>query len=78
MGNNAWANAKKVLFDHFEKVLSHSHSNRMAAQNIAIVFGPTLIDSPSGSASYETIMTHNNIVQKIIENYPKLKPLFGS
>merc|ERR1712131_163795 len=68
----------KVLFDHFEKVLSHSHSNRMAAQNIAIVFGPTLIDSPSGSASYETIMTHNNIVQKIIENYPKLKPLFGS
>ena len=67
-----------VLFDHFEKVLSHSHSNRMAAQNIAIVFGPTLIDSPSGNASYETIMTHNNIVQKIIENYPKLKPLFGS
>ena len=50
----------------------------MAAQNIAIVFGPTLIDSPSGSASYEIIMTHNNIVQKIIENYPKLKPLFGS
>ena len=36
----------------------------MAAQNIAIVFGPTLIDSPSGSASYETIMTHNNIARK--------------
>ena len=34
-----------ALFDHFQNVLAHSNANRMAAQNIAIVFGPTLIQS---------------------------------
>ena len=66
------------MFDHFEKVVNRCNDNRMSAQNMAIVFGPTLFaDPPSGyPPSYETPMRHNNIVQKIIDNYSKLKPLF--
>merc|ERR1712131_44692 len=65
----------KALFDHFQNVLAHSNANRMAAQNIAIVFGPTLIQSPN-APSYQSIMTHNNVIHTLIDNYEQLKPLF--
>ena len=66
-----------ALFDHFQNVLAHSAANRMAAQNIAIVFGPTLIQAPGTVApSYQSIMTHNNIIRTLIENYEQLEPLF--
>ena len=69
--------AFSALFDHFQNVLAHSTANRMAAQNIAIVFGPTLIQAPGTVApSYQSIMTHNNIIHTLIDNYEQLKPFF--
>lgn len=36
----------KYLMSHFRKVVEHSEKNRMQVQNIAIVFGPTLLLKP--------------------------------
>lgn len=36
----------QYLMRHFCKVVEHSNSNRMQVQNIAIVFGPTLLLKP--------------------------------
>ncbi|XP_078064613.1 rho GTPase-activating protein 15-like [Mustelus asterias] len=33
----------KAMFKHMRKVIEHSHVNRMSAQSLAIVFGPTLL-----------------------------------
>lgn len=62
----------KILFNHFCKVAAESSRNRMAEHNLAVVFGPTLIGNPDGSISFENILTHNNIVQTLINIFPKL------
>jgi len=66
----------KALFDHFENVLAHAAANRMAAQNMAIVFGPTLM-APGQAPSYQSVTTHNRVIQTLLENYGELKPLFS-
>lgn len=65
-------NTIKALFDHFLNVMANSRENRMAAHNLAVVFGPTLIGAPDGNVSFENVLTHNNIVQTLLHIYPKL------
>ena len=68
--DDAYRETLKVLFDHFLKVIEFSSQNRMAAHNLAVVFGPTLIGCPDGNVSFENVLTHNNIVQTMLQVYP--------
>ncbi|XP_060678355.1 rho GTPase-activating protein 15-like, partial [Hemiscyllium ocellatum] len=33
----------RAMFRHMQRVVEHSHTNRMSPQSLAIVFGPTLL-----------------------------------
>lgn len=63
----------KDLLQHLRKVISHSQQNRMQAQNIAIVFGPTLmwpeIEAPNLAI---TMAYQNRIVEFLLLEYENI------
>jgi len=63
----------KYLLQHFKRVVEHSDRNRMQAQNLAIVFGPTLLNSPPHMEVTSTMaidmMYQNQIIDIMINEY---------
>ncbi|KAG0190263.1 hypothetical protein DFQ28_002270 [Apophysomyces sp. BC1034] len=63
----------KRLIEHFVIVTDFEATNHMYATNLAIVFGPTLLQPAPGPASFATTMTnlghHQNIVKYLVLNY---------
>ncbi|KAI8393884.1 uncharacterized protein BYT42DRAFT_22588 [Radiomyces spectabilis] len=63
----------KRLIEHFVIVTDFEATNHMYATNLAIVFGPTLLQPAPGPASFATTMSnlghHQNIVKYLILNY---------
>ncbi|XP_053709905.1 rho GTPase-activating protein 15 isoform X4 [Synchiropus splendidus] len=60
----------KLLFGHLRRVIQYGESNRMTTQNVAIVFGPTLL-RPEMEASNITMhmVYQNQIVELILNEY---------
>ncbi|CAG5120421.1 unnamed protein product, partial [Candidula unifasciata] len=63
----------KELFKHLCKVMDASHVNRMQTQNLAIVFGPTLLwqESPGEGLAVQTVY-QSRIVEFILLEYNEL------
>ncbi|RCH95190.1 hypothetical protein CU097_002999, partial [Rhizopus azygosporus] len=63
----------KKIIEHFITVTDFEGINHMYATNLAIVFGPTLLQPAPGPASFATTMSnlghHQNIVKYLILNY---------
>ncbi|KAI7899698.1 uncharacterized protein BX663DRAFT_563650 [Cokeromyces recurvatus] len=63
----------KRIIEHFVIVTDFEATNHMYATNLAIVFGPTLLQPAPGPASFATTMSnlghHQNIVKYFILNY---------
>ncbi|GAN11081.1 hypothetical protein MAM1_0466d10636 [Mucor ambiguus] len=63
----------KRIIEHFVIVTDFEATNHMYATNLAIVFGPTLLQPTPGPASFATTMSnlghHQNIVKYLILNY---------
>ncbi|KAG2230435.1 hypothetical protein INT48_009181, partial [Thamnidium elegans] len=63
----------KKIIEHFVIVTDFEATNHMYATNLAIVFGPTLLQPIPGPASFATTMSnlghHQNIVKYLILNY---------
>nr|XP_039270216.1 rho GTPase-activating protein 12-like isoform X1 [Styela clava] len=71
----------KYLLLHFCKVVEHSESNRMQVQNIAIVFGPTLLlkppeltnhHDPGGGHMAVYMMYQNQIIDYMLSEFKAL------
>ncbi|KAI9027595.1 hypothetical protein CLU79DRAFT_717097 [Phycomyces nitens] len=66
----------KRLIEHFVTVTDFEVVNHMYATNLAIVFGPTLLQPAPGPASFATTMSnlghHQNIVKYLILKYHDL------
>lgn len=57
----------KHTFVTFYRVVEHSHVNKMLANNLGIVFGPTLMRSEVDSLEIASLMPlQNNVVETII------------
>ncbi|XP_046580481.1 rho GTPase-activating protein 12-like isoform X2 [Haliotis rubra] len=65
----------KALFQHLTNVIAHSKENRMQTQNVAIVFGPTLMWS-NGEAGGMAVMTiiQSKVVEYVLLEYDRLFP----
>ncbi|GFS12312.1 rho GTPase-activating protein 12 [Elysia marginata] len=63
----------KELFHHLCKIIEYSHENRMQVQNVAIVFGPTLMwqQEEGGSLAVST-MYQSKIVEYMLLEYATL------
>ncbi|KAI0216978.1 Rho GTPase-activating protein 27 [Lamellibrachia satsuma] len=63
----------RTLFEHLLRVINCSKENRMQIQNIAIVFGPTLLwpEQPAENVAM-TLVLQNQIVDFILHEYKKL------
>ncbi|KAG1471143.1 hypothetical protein G6F56_002295 [Rhizopus delemar] len=63
----------KRIIEHFVTVTDFEAINHMYATNLAIVFGPTLLQPAPGPASFATTMSnlghHQNIVKYLVLNY---------
>ncbi|KAI8988696.1 hypothetical protein BDB01DRAFT_842265 [Pilobolus umbonatus] len=63
----------KKIIEHLVNVTDFETTNHMYATNLAIVFGPTLLQPGPGPASFATTMSnlghHQNIVKYLILNY---------
>ncbi|XP_041036453.1 rho GTPase-activating protein 15 [Carcharodon carcharias] len=60
----------KTMFQHMKKVAEHSHLNRMTAQSLAIVFGPTLLRPEKDFLNMAVHMVYQNqIVELILLEY---------
>ncbi|CAL1535833.1 unnamed protein product [Lymnaea stagnalis] len=59
----------KELFQHLHKVVEVSHRNRMQTQNIAIVFGPTLLwqEEDGGSLAVQTVYQSKIVEYMLLE-----------
>ncbi|RUS71837.1 hypothetical protein EGW08_020400 [Elysia chlorotica] len=63
----------KELFNHLCKVIEFSHENRMQVQNIAIVFGPTLMwQQEEGVSLAVSTMYQSKIMEYMLLEYPTL------
>ncbi|XP_076844066.1 rho GTPase-activating protein 27 isoform X2 [Brachyhypopomus gauderio] len=58
----------EVLFSHLRKVIEHGEENRMSVQNVAIVFGPTLLKPEVESANLTMYMVFQNQIIEFILN----------
>ncbi|XP_066520206.1 rho GTPase-activating protein 27 isoform X2 [Hoplias malabaricus] len=58
----------EVLFSHLRKVIEHGEENRMTVQNVAIVFGPTLLKPEVESANITMYMVFQNQIIEFILN----------
>jgi len=64
-------NTLMLLLSHLDRVTHHKDVNRMAAANLAIVFGPTLMWPPSHLTSTNmalNMMQQNMLVEALITN----------
>ncbi|KAL0983799.1 hypothetical protein UPYG_G00132940 [Umbra pygmaea] len=60
----------KLLFRHLRKVIECGEENRMSVQNVAIVFGPTLLRPEMESANIAMHMVfQNQIVELVLNKY---------
>ncbi|XP_071250337.1 rho GTPase-activating protein 27-like isoform X4 [Salvelinus alpinus] len=60
----------ELLFSHLRKVIEYGEENRMTVQNVAIVFGPTLLRPEMESANITMHMVfQNQIVELILNQY---------
>ncbi|XP_042183080.1 rho GTPase-activating protein 27-like isoform X3 [Oncorhynchus tshawytscha] len=60
----------ELLFSHLRKVIEYGEENRMTVQNVAIVFGPTLLRPEMESANIAMHMVfQNQIVELILNQY---------
>ncbi|XP_059180948.1 rho GTPase-activating protein 27 isoform X2 [Centropristis striata] len=63
----------KLLFGHLRRVIQFGEDNRMTVQNVAIVFGPTLLRPETESANITMHMVfQNQIVEFILNEYERL------
>ncbi|KAL2078650.1 hypothetical protein ACEWY4_026335 [Coilia grayii] len=63
----------EMLFRHLRKVIEHGEENRMTVQNIAIVFGPTLLKPEMESANITMFMVfQNQIVEFVLNEFDNL------
>ncbi|XP_028845815.1 rho GTPase-activating protein 27 isoform X2 [Denticeps clupeoides] len=63
----------EALFKHLRKVIEHGEENRMTVQNIAIVFGPTLLRPEVESANIAMYMVcQNQIVEFVLNEFNNL------
>ncbi|KAI5609749.1 rho GTPase-activating protein 27 isoform X2, partial [Silurus asotus] len=60
----------EALFSHLRKVIEHGDQNRMTLQNVAIVFGPTLLKPELESANITAYMVfQNQIIEFILSEF---------
>ncbi|XP_056432711.1 rho GTPase-activating protein 27 isoform X1 [Gadus chalcogrammus] len=60
----------KLLFGHLHRVIKYGNDNRMTVQNVAIVFGPTLLRPEVESANIAMHMVfQNQIVELVLNEY---------
>ncbi|KAI1896543.1 hypothetical protein AGOR_G00095850 [Albula goreensis] len=61
------------LFRHLRKVIEYGEENRMSVQNVAIVFGPTLLrpETESGNITMHMVF-QNQIVEFILNEFEKI------
>uniref|UniRef100_A0A3Q3XQL5 Uncharacterized protein n=1 Tax=Mola mola TaxID=94237 RepID=A0A3Q3XQL5_MOLML len=63
----------KLLFGHLRRVIHYGDDNRMTVQNVAIVFGPTLLRPEMESANITMHMVfQNQIVEFILNEYERI------
>ncbi|KAK7167397.1 hypothetical protein R3I94_001709 [Phoxinus phoxinus] len=62
----------EVLFKHLRKVIDHGEQNRMSIQNLAIVFGPTLLRPQEESNITMHMVFQNQIVELILNEFIEL------
>uniref|UniRef100_A0A3Q4GEE7 Rho GTPase activating protein 27 n=1 Tax=Neolamprologus brichardi TaxID=32507 RepID=A0A3Q4GEE7_NEOBR len=60
----------KLLFGHLHRVIEYGQDNRMTVQNVAIVFGPTLLrpEMESGNIAMHMVF-QNQIVEFVLNEY---------
>ncbi|XP_072522758.1 rho GTPase-activating protein 27 isoform X2 [Salminus brasiliensis] len=56
----------EALFRHLRKVIEYGEENRMTLQNVAIVFGPTLLKPEVESANITMYMVYQNQIIELI------------
>ncbi len=62
-----------IYFFHHCRVVEHSKANRMQIQNVAIVFGPTLMWPEVEAQNVAlTLVCQNQIVEFILNEYKQL------
>lgn len=63
----------ELLFGHLRRVIQFGEDNRMTVQNVAIVFGPTLLRPEMESANIAMHMVfQNQIVEFILNEYERI------
>ncbi|XP_075896658.1 rho GTPase-activating protein 27 isoform X2 [Nelusetta ayraudi] len=63
----------KLLFGHLRRLIHYGDNNRMTVQNVAIVFGPTLLRPETESANITMFMVfQNQIVEFILNEYERI------
>ncbi|XP_018591895.2 rho GTPase-activating protein 12-like isoform X2 [Scleropages formosus] len=63
----------ELLFRHLRRVIEYGEENRMTVQNVAIVFGPTLLRPETESANITMHMVfQNQIVELILNEYEQI------
>ncbi|XP_061565244.1 rho GTPase-activating protein 27 [Cololabis saira] len=63
----------KLLFGHLHRLIQYGEDNRMTVQNVAIVFGPTLLRPEMESSNITMNMVfQNQIVEFILNEYGRL------
>ncbi|XP_072311914.1 rho GTPase-activating protein 27 [Eucyclogobius newberryi] len=63
----------KLLFEHLCNVINCGEDNRMTVQNVAIVFGPTLLRPENESSNLTLHMVYQNqIVEFILNEYEQI------
>lgn len=63
----------KLLFGHLRNVIEYGEDNRMTVQNVAIVFGPTLLRPETESNNLTMHMVfQNQIVEFILNEYERI------
>nr|XP_061788075.1 rho GTPase-activating protein 27-like isoform X3 [Nerophis lumbriciformis] len=63
----------QLLFGHLRRVIQAGEDNRMTVQNVAIVFGPTLLrpEQETGNIAMHTVF-QNQIVELILNEYKRI------
>uniref|UniRef100_H3DAA7 Rho GTPase activating protein 27 n=1 Tax=Tetraodon nigroviridis TaxID=99883 RepID=H3DAA7_TETNG len=62
----------KLLFGHLRRVIQYGDNNRMTVQNVAIVFGPTLLRPEMETQNIAHMVFQNQIVEFILNEYDRL------
>lgn len=63
----------QLLFGHLQRVIQFGEDNRMTVQNVAIVFGPTLLRPETETANITMHMVfQNQIVELILNEYNRI------